>query len=107
MPDLGVGGGSSFSIKADPTEIRSAGKKVVDGGNSYLDAAKKIFDTVEGLQQNWQGVDNTNFAATVNGYRPDIDALGKAVGNYGVFMQETATSLENLQAGIADAATRL
>ena len=34
-------------------------------------------------------------------------ALGQVIGNYGVFLQETANSLEKLQAEIAQQASNL
>ena len=46
-------------------------------------------------------------AATVYGYKENIDALGQVIGNYGVFLQETGNSLEKLQADIAQQASSL
>ena len=94
-------------LKARPEEIRTAGKKLVANAESYLTSVKNLYQTVDGLKASWQGADNQQFAATVYGYKENIDALGQVIGNYGVILQETGNSLEKLQADIAQEATRL
>jgi uncharacterized protein YukE len=94
-------------LKASPEEIRSAGKSLVGNAESYLGSVKSLYETVDTLAQNWQGSDNVQFANTVNGYKENINALGQVIGNYGVFLQETANSLEKLQAEIAQQASNL
>ncbi len=94
-------------LKATPEEIRTAGKNLVGNAESYLGSVKSLYETVDTLAQNWQGSDNVQFANTVNSYRENINALGQVIGNYGVFLQETANSLEKLQAEIAQQASNL
>ena len=94
-------------LKASPEEIRTAGKNLVGNAESYLGSVKSLYETVDNLQTNWKGADNQQFAATVNGYKENIMALGQVIGNYGVFLQETANSLEKLQAEIAQQASNL
>lgn len=94
-------------LKASPEEIRTAGKSLVGNTESYLGSVKSLYETVDTLQNNWKGADNVQFANTVNGYKENINALGQVIGNYGVFLQETANSLEKLQAEIAQQASNL
>lgn len=94
-------------LKASPEEIRTAGKNLVDNAESYLGSVKNLYNTVDNLQTKWQGSDNMQFVSTVNGYKENINALGQVIGNYGVFLQETANSLEKLQAEIAQQASNL
>lgn len=94
-------------LKASPEEIRTAGKNLVGNAESYLGSVKSLYETVDTLATNWQGADNVQFANTVNGYKENINALGQVIGNYGVFLQETANSLEKLQAEIAQQASAL
>ena len=94
-------------LKASPEEIRTAGKSLVGNAESYLGSVKSLYETVDTLQNNWKGADNVQFANTVNGYKENINALGQVSGNYGVFLQETANSLEKLQAEIAQQASNL
>lgn len=94
-------------LKASPEEIRTAGKSLVGNAESYLGSVKSLYETVDALQNNWKGSDNAQFATTVYGYRENINALGQVIGNYGVFLQETANSLEKLQAEIAQQASNL
>lgn len=94
-------------LKATPEEIRTAGKNLVGNAESYLGSVKSLYETVDNLQTNWKGADNIQFATTVNGYKENITALGQVIGNYGVFLQETANSLEKLQAEITEQASNL
>lgn len=94
-------------LKASPEEIRTAGRKLVSNAESFLASVKSLYETVDNLKANWQGQDNQTFAATVYGYKENIDALGQVIGNYGVFLQETGNSLEKLQADIAQQASNL
>ena len=94
-------------LKASPDEIRTAGKTLVGNAEKYLASVKSLYQTVDDLKANWQGDDNQSFAATVYGYKENIDALGQVIGNYGVFLQETGNSLEKLQADIAQQASQL
>ena len=94
-------------LKASPEEIRTAGKNLVGNADNYLTCVKSLYQTVEELSNSWQGEDNVKFANTVNSYKENINALGQVIGNYGVFLQETANSLEKLQAEIAQQASNL
>lgn len=94
-------------LKASPEAIASTGKGLVNNAESYLAEVKVLYDTVDNLTSSWQGSDNVSFANTVNGYRENIEALGKVVGNYGVFLQETANKLAELQSEIANSAASL
>ena len=96
-----------MALKANPEEIRTAGKKLVANAETYLASVKSLYQTVDNLKANWQGADNQQFAATVYRYKKNIDALGQVIGNYGVFLQETGNSLERLQSDIAQQARSL
>lgn len=94
-------------LKANPEEIKDAGKKLVEYANEYITAVKDLYGTVDGLKRSWQGKDNQEYIATVYSYKDNMDALGQVIGNYGVFLQETGSSLEKLQADIAQEASQL
>ena len=94
-------------LKARPDEIRAAGKKLVSDAEGYMASVKSLYETVDNLKATWQGADNQEFASTVYSYKDNIDALGQVIGNYGVFLQETGSSLEKLQADIAQEASQL
>ena len=94
-------------LKANPGEIMAAGKNLVSYAEEYIGTVKRLYGTVDDLKSSWQGEDNQKFANTVNSYRENINALGQVIGNYGVFLQETANSLEKLQAEIAQQASNL
>ncbi len=97
----------AVTLNAKPEEIRGAGKNLVGNADTYLNSVKQLYSTVDNLQTSWQGEDNVKFARTVEGYKENIMALGQVIGNYGVFLQETANSLEKLQIEIAQQASNL
>ena len=94
-------------LKASPDEIRNAGKNIVGNADNYLQYVNNIYKTVDDLSSSWQGEDNVKFASTVNSYKENINALGQVIANYGVFLQETANSLQKLQADNTQQAVRL
>ncbi len=94
-------------IQAEISEIRATGKKVVDTASQYLTVVDQIYDTINELQSIWQGPDNLSYANQVNGYKKNIVALGEVISNYGVFLQETANTLEKLQSDNAAEAARM
>ena len=94
-------------LKANPEDIKTAGKKLVSDAESYIASVKSLYETVDNLKATWQGADNQQFASTVYSYKDNIDALGQVIGNYGVFLQETGSSLEKLQSDIAQEASQL
>lgn len=94
-------------LKASPEEIRTAGQRLVSNAETYLGSVKALYEIVDNLNNTWQGSDNKSFVATVNGYKENINALGKVIGNYGEFLQHTANSLEKLQSEIAQQASSL
>ena len=94
-------------VKANPEEIRSGGKTLVNDADSYLADVKSMYGVIDQLRDTWKGADNQQFCSTLDGYKENINALGQVIGNYGVFLQETGNSLEKLQADVADQAGRL
>ena len=94
-------------LKANPDEIKTAGRKLVSNAEAYMSSVKSLYETVDNLKATWQGADNQQFASTVYSYKDNIDALGQVIGNYGVFLQETGSSLEKLQSDIANEASQL
>lgn len=97
----------NFNLSANPEGIAASGKKVTMSGAAYADATKNLFAEVDSLRLNWDGADNQEFVNTVYGYKENIDALGKVIDNYGIFLQETGGSLAKLQSDIAQQAGRL
>ena len=94
-------------MRAETDQMRTEGKQVVDSADGYLTHVKELYDIVDNLRDNWQGDSNISFVNQLNGYKENINALGQVEGNYGVFIQETANSLDKLNAEIAAQATKL
>lgn len=98
---------AGLQMRVMPGELATAGRTICEHARSYKDSVKNIYEVVNNLQEIWQGADNQAFANQVNSYRGNIDALGSSIDNYGVFLQETAFKLQELQANNASGASRL
>jgi len=94
-------------IKANPEELRVAGRNLVSDADNYLAEVKGMYGVVDNLRNSWKGTDNQQFCQTLYGYKSNIEALGQVIGNYGIFLQETGNSLEKLQADVAGEANLL
>ncbi len=96
----------AMSIHANPESLRKLGNNVLDNAREYDSEVNKIYATVENLRNSWQGSDNQEYVNKVNEYRELIEALGKAIGNYGQFMIDTANNIErvtdDIRAGAAN-----
>ncbi len=95
------------NISAEFEGMRTAGRKIVQNSENYYNTVNKIYSIINGLRASWQGVDNQQYVMQLDGYKSNIMALGEAVENYGIFLQETANSYEALQEGNASAANSL
>ena len=97
----------AFDLAMDSDGTRTTGKKIVSKADDYLADVKELYDLIESVNGVWKGVDNTNYTNKIAEYEQNIKSLGQVVGNYGVFMQETANNYDKLQGEIAQDATRI
>ena len=97
----------AFDLAMDSEGTRNTGKKVVTKADDYLADVKELYELINSVDGVWKGVDNAEYTKTIADYEQNIKSLGQVVGNYGVFIQETANSLDKLNAEIAAQATKL
>lgn len=96
-----------MNITADTSALRTLGNQVAENAGEYKNEVTKVYANVDNLSSSWQGVDNQEYVNKVNEYKETIEALGKAVENYGQFLVDTATNIEKVQAEIKDAASKI
>ena len=94
-------------IEADYNEIHSAAKQISNAANDYNSNVRELYNIVDNLESVWKGDDNVAFINTVNSYKKDILALGTVVNNYAIFLESSATGVENTQNEISNAARKL
>ena len=94
-------------IGADYNEIHSAAKQISNAANDYNSNVRELYNIVDNLESVWKGDDNVAFINTVNSYKKDILALGTVVNNYAIFLESSATGVENTQNEISNAARKL
>ena len=97
----------SFDLAMDSDGTRTNGKKVVTKADDYLADVKELYELINSVDGVWKGVDNASYTNKIADYEQNIKSLGQVVGNYGVFMQETANNYDKLQSEIAQDASRI
>lgn len=97
----------AYDLAMDSEGTRNTGKKVVTKADDYLADVKELYELIESVKSVWKGADNAEYTDKIAEYEPNIKSLGQVVGNYGVFMQETANNYDKLQGEIASDATRM
>ena len=97
----------AFDLAMDSDGTRTNGKKVVTKADDYLADAKELYELINSVDGVWKGVDNASYTNKIADYEQNIKSLGQVVGNYGVFMQETANNYDKLQSEIAQDASRI
>lgn len=96
-----------MNISADTSALRKLGNEVLANAGEYQSEVNTIYREVENLGANWQGADNQEYVNKVNEYKEAIEALGKAIGNYGQFLVDTAANIERVQEEVRNSAGRL
>ena len=97
----------AFDLAMDSDGTRTNGKKVVTKADDYLADVKELYELINSVDGVWKGVDNANYTNKIADYEQNIKSLGQVLGNYGVFMQETANNYDKLQSEIAQDASRI
>lgn len=97
----------AFDLAMDSDGTRTNGKKVVTKADDYLADVKELYELINSVNGVWKGVDNASYTNKIADYEQNIKSLGQVVGNYGVFMQETANNYDKLQSEIAQDASRI
>ena len=97
----------AFDLAMDSEGTRNTGKRVVTKADDYLADVKELYELINSVDGVWKGVDNAEYTKTIADYEQNIKSLGQVVGNYGVFMQETANNYDKLQGEIASDASRI
>ena len=97
----------NFDLAMDSDGTRTQGKKVVTKADDYLADVKELYELINSVDGVWKGVDNGEYTKKIGEYEQNIKSLGQVIGNYGVFMQETANNYDKLQGEIASDASRI
>ena len=97
----------AFDLAMDSDGTRTNCKKVVTKADDYLADVKELYELINSVDGVWKGVDNASYTNKIADYEQNIKSLGQVVGNYGVFMQETANNYDKLQSEIAQDASRI
>ena len=97
----------AFDLAMDSDGTRTNGKKVVTKADDYLADVKELYELINSVNGVWKGVDDASYTNKIADYEQNIKSLGQVVGNYGVFMQETANNYDKLQSEIAQDASRI
>lgn len=96
-----------MNITVDTDLLTEFGKAIDVYGDDYLTKVANIYSTIDNLSNSWTGTDSSAYVEKINGYKTDIENLGKAIKNYGAFLQAAAIDLDEYRQGLTTGSTKL
>lgn len=97
----------AIKIKAVTDELTSISGVLGMLSQQFLDEVKKMYDSLESLNANWKGKGSDQYYVSINNRKPDVEALGKIIGQYSDFINKAARIYETTDNDIASSATKL
>ena len=98
---------NNANVAANMDAIRKLGQQVQSQSAEYNGETKKIYASVDQLEQAWTGADNQTYIGKVKEQRQTIEDLGKVIDNFGIFLVDTANNLQKVQDEIKAQAGKL
>ena len=99
----------ALNMAMDFDNLKNIGTGVIAQATEFQTEVKNIYNIVDSIATGpeWEGEDTEKFVNTVNGYRPDMDNLGKVIHNYGDFLVKASAAMQATNQDIAAAAGKL
>jgi len=94
------------NISAEYGGMQTIAKNISNLANDYISNINGVYKIISDLENNWKGVDNVAYVNKANEYREDLMALGEAINNYGMFLDQAAVTTSTTQEDIAANARR-
>ena len=91
------------NISADYQGMENVARNISNSASEYITNIEEVYRIISNLESNWKGVDNIAYVNKANEYKKDLEALGEAINNYGMFLsqaaQVTSRTQEDIRAG--------
>lgn len=96
-----------YGINANPQGMKALGSEVISIAQEYQNNVKRIYQIIDNISSNWSGVDSQQYVAKTNEHRPNIEALGTAIKEYGELVTLAGKNFEAAQEQLKNQASRL
>ena len=97
----------ALNLNVTPDELRRASKTEIRIMTDYLAEVKSMYQKLDELSTNWLGAGSSQYYTSIMNRKPEVEELGRVMGQYGIFFDKTAIAYENTDNNIASAATKL
>lgn len=97
----------AIKINVTPQELSDVSKALGSLSEQFLSEVTKMYDSLENLNTNWKGMGSTQYYTSIMNRKPDIEALGKIIGQYSNFINKAAILYDATDNDVASSATNL
>ncbi len=94
-------------MRVSPETLMSKGSSLGQVSGEYHSTIREIYSELDRLRDAWEGASSNEYMGKLESYRGNIEAVGRVINNYGIFLQETGRNLEQMEADNAAGAARL
>lgn len=95
------------NIQVDPAVLDAVANKIENATNDYVRQFSQLFNEVDTMASGWNGKDNIAFSNQIHGFEPDFRTISTLCMQYAEFLKSSARSYREMQAEIANSASRL
>ncbi len=96
-----------MDLSVNMETVKQLGLNVQEQASEYNSEIANIYSIVDDVKNNWQGADSIKYTSQVEGYKENMEALGKVIEQYGQFLLNAAQTYTQLQDDIASNASKL
>lgn len=90
-----------------PEELNIISKSLVGISEEFLIEVSNMYNTLNELNSKWQGQGSEQYYQIINSKRSDVEAIGKIIGQYGLFLNKAAIAYSETDSDIASSAQRM
>jgi len=94
------------NFNVTPTELIEISNKLETVGSDFLMQVKNMYTSLDDLMAKWQGQGAGEYYKSILNRKADVEALGKVIRQYSVFLANAGSTYRSTDADIASSATR-
>lgn len=88
-------------------EMEAIANNLASAAGEYEAEIKKLYSKINELKNAWDGEDNAVYVRKIDGYKENLQSLGKVLNDYSSFIRSSINLLKETQNEIANAASGL
>jgi len=94
------------NFNVTPTELIEISNRLDTVSSDFLMQVKNMYNSLDDLMAKWQGQGAGEYYKSILNRKADVEALGKVIAQYGVFLANAGTIYNNTDADIASSASK-